>query len=125
MNTMTETSTAIRCLPLASREYEISFTGKGFSGFGGSDFVGTDVQAVVGTIGWRTSAMRVTHAPMPTAKPAFRTNAVPAVSPNAVVETSYPASQAATKQSRINGLAKAAEDADRGVEGTARERIPV
>jgi hypothetical protein len=123
VNTMTETETAVRCLTLASREYAISLaevglslTGMGFGDMAGDDFVGTDVQAVVGTIGWRTPAPRVTHAPMQTAKPATRTNAR--------LETSYLASQA-TKQSRIFGLAKVAEDVDRDVEGTARKRIPV
>jgi hypothetical protein len=122
---MTETGTANRCLTPASREYaaslaeiRISLAGMGFGDFVVSDFVSTDVQAVVGTIGWRRPARRVTHAPTPTAKPATRT-----IAP--MFETSYQASQAATKQTRVFGLAKAAKDADRGVEGTARKRIPV
>jgi hypothetical protein len=125
VNKMTETDTANRCLTPAAREYaasleetRVSLTGMGFGDFVGSDFVSTDVQAVVGTIGWRTPAPRVTHAQAQTTKPAIRT-----IAP--MFETSYQAPQAAMKQTRVLGLAKAAKDADRGVEGTARKRIPV
>jgi hypothetical protein len=132
VNKMTQADTAIRRLPLVSREYatpldetSFSLTGTGFGGFAGSDFVSTGVHAVVGTIGWRDLAPRVTHASMHTAKPAIRTNAGLSRSTNARLETSYQAPQAAMKQTRVIGLAKAAKDADRGVEGTARKRIPV
>ena len=118
MNKMTETDTANRCLTLSSREYANSLAGMGFGEFAGSDFVSPDVQAVVGTIGWRIPAPRVTHAQAQTTKPAIRT-----IAP--MFETSHQAPQAAMKQTRVLGLAKAAKDADRGVEGTARKRIPV
>lgn len=128
-STVHQTSIVNRCLPLGSREYALASVQAGISltgmGFGSGDFVSTDVQAVVGTIGWRSSASRATHAQMPTAKPATRTTALSAPSTNALFETSYQAAQAATKQTRVIGLAKAAKDADRGVEGTARKRIPV
>jgi hypothetical protein len=116
--TMTKIQTASRCLPLVSREYANSLASQGFGGFAVNDFVGTDVQAVVGVIGtWRTAAPQETHVSMPNIQPATARTHAPI--------TTSQAEQAAAKRTRIGGLAKAVKEADRGIEGTARRGVPV
>jgi hypothetical protein len=98
---------APRRLPLVSQLQLNSLAGQGFGGIAvraASGFVGTDKQAVVGTIGsWHGTASQGSY--------------VPATTPAA--------GQAALKRTRNVGLAMAAKDADRGIEGIARQGSPV
>jgi hypothetical protein len=122
-NLVLQNAPASRRLPLACVGYANSLTGLGFGGTAAGGFVSTsgqDVQTVVGTIGtWRSTAPQGQHVSMPFAP---GTNQL-VNRTHASIETS-PAELVAAKRVRTFGLAKAAKDADRGVEGTARRGVP-
>jgi hypothetical protein len=134
MKTMTKNAAATRRLPLVSYEQLNSLACQGFAGFAASDFVSTNQQAVIGSIGtWRGTASQGSYAPVmftpvmfkPTMfAPIAHVDGQQVTSTHALIETSA-ADLAAAKRTRTFGLAKAAKDADRGVEGIARRGVPV
>ncbi len=104
-----------------ARQRGFSLAGHGFGRLEASDlaangFVGTGMQSGVDApAAWHGTAPLGVHV-MHVAKPA--------TSKRALMET--PAAElAATKRTRIFGVANAAKDVDYGVEGTVRRGVPV